>query len=90
MRGIQEYLFIYDMAAGGALLLLSYLSRQLGSALKIPPYYRAFYVSAAAVFAAFVLDTLQANNVMAVGTGFTLALRLSGGVLALAISLRYW
>lgn len=88
MNGIREFLFIYDIAAIMLMLLVSYLSRRLGEALKIPPYYRILYFTAFAVFAAFALETIFPSERL--GTGIPLAIRCSAGAIALVTTFRYW
>ncbi len=88
MSGIREFLFIYDIAAVMLMLLISYLSRRLGEALKIPRYYRILYLTAFAIFVAFTIETIFATGPW--GIEVPLTIRCSAGVVAFLATLRYW
>lgn len=90
MTHIGDYLFLYDIAAIALMLVLSYLSRRLGEALKIFPYYRVLYATSATVFAAFALDTLRFGAGLGGSRTLTMSLRCGAGLAALAVCLRYW
>jgi hypothetical protein len=73
------------------MLLVAHLSKQLGSALKIKPYYRILYGTAAIILAAGSIDIILS------ATGFTpgwqsaaFFLRCAGSALALLACFPYW
>ncbi|MBD3322549.1 MAG: hypothetical protein GF350_15715 [Chitinivibrionales bacterium] len=72
------------------MLLLSYLSRRLGDALKIAPYYRVLYATGVLVFIAFAIDTLQANIGFTIPPALPMIIRISAILIAFGICLRYW
>jgi hypothetical protein len=87
---IQNYLFVYDFSAIVIMVLLAQLSKGMGEALKIPPYFRLLYGSAGAVAVCFIFDTIHRNANIPFPDALTLAVRLIAGALALGVCLRYW
>lgn len=87
---IRDFLFIIDLSAVVLMVLVAYLSRRLGEALKIPPYYRILYVAAGAVFCAFVIDTLSINKTWPLPADLGMLVRSVAALAALLVALRYW
>jgi hypothetical protein len=86
----EQPLFFFDVAAVAMMLVLAYLSKRLGEAMRIKRYYTVFFATSGAVVAASGLETIPA----ALSLGFlnTLAnsLRFAAAGVALAVALRYW
>ncbi|MBD3420785.1 MAG: hypothetical protein GF398_11760 [Chitinivibrionales bacterium] len=82
---------VFDGSAIVLLLLLSYLSRRLGEALKIPPYYRILFISVALILLVMITEIIS----IAYQTHLTAAIALIiikciAGWAALFTCLRYW
>jgi hypothetical protein len=85
-----QSLFVFDIAAMVAMIVLANLSKRLGDALNTPPWYRLLYATTACVFAAFALDTFRESLHSEVLTLIAVGLRALAGVLALYALLQYW
>jgi hypothetical protein len=76
-----------------SMLILAYLSRKMGNALKIRPYYVILFVAAMVIAAASGIDAgMRAVTIMAspLISLVTLVMRVCAGVAALCVCLRYW
>ena len=83
-------LMLLDYSMVTAMLVLAYLSKRLGDALKIPRYYYLFFATAIAVVFSCGIDIVAAvANVPTWGT-VALTIRCGAGFVAFAVSLRYW
>lgn len=85
-----QSLFVVDMAMMFGMLVLADLSRRLGEALKVRPYYRLLYVTTAFVFVAFGIDTFRETLQYPVLNVVSMALRACAGALAVVVCLPYW
>ena len=84
-----ESILLFDVAAIGLMLLIAYLSRRLGDALKIPPYFRLLYLAVLCIIVASFIDIYkdtQNTSVLYLAN----ILRVSSGIGALAVCFRYW
>lgn len=83
-----------DIAMIIILLVLAYLSKRLGEALKTPPYYKLYYVGIVFVMISVLINTISINEVIAVIPEITktvpMGLRCVSGLLAVFASLQYW
>jgi hypothetical protein len=83
-------LYIFDISAILMMVILAYLSRRLGEALKITAYYKLLHITSVAVFAAFAIDTLpDPVRTQSIETA-AMAVRSAAGAVALLVTLRYW
>ncbi len=85
-------LIILDVAVSVIMAVLASLSQRLGEALKIPPFYRLFYLGIALIITG-AISGAAANAAGAAGDAmvqFSLAIRFVSGLLAVFASLRYW
>lgn len=87
---MQQSIFMVDIAMMIAMLVLANLSKRLGEALKVPPFYRILYVSATCVFAALAIDTFHATLQYPVLNLISMYTRAAAGVLACLTCLPYW
>jgi len=87
---LVEGLIVFDIASICIMMLISYLSKQLGGALKIPPYYRIFYVTSFIVFICAVLDSFHNALDFQYLTTITLSIRMVSGIVALIVCFPYW
>ena len=87
-------IIILDMATVVILSVLASLSKPLGDALKIRPYFRLFYLAAALVLFGSLLDSLSMDATFALSRGFSEvlsgALRLTAGLISVGVCQRYW
>lgn len=91
---IDQSLIFLDIAAVTIMLVLASLSRSLGEALKIPPYYGAFYAGVGAIVAALLVNATPVSGPGITDRGSSLIvpmlLRLIGGIVSAGACLRYW
>ena len=89
----RQSIFFFDVSAIIFMFVLAYLSKRLGEALKIPPWYKVLYGMAVLIIAASVLDVL--SGIMPVPSvpsilKISLFIRFLGGIVSCGIVLRYW
>ncbi|MBD3343829.1 MAG: hypothetical protein GF401_02050 [Chitinivibrionales bacterium] len=87
---LLKYLFVCDMAVILLMLLLSYLSRRLGEALKIAPYYRILYGTCMLIFIAFTIDTLHGSIGFTISETLPMIIRFAAILVAAGVCFRYW
>lgn len=85
-----QTLSLFDISAIVIIMLLSYLSRRLGQALKIPRYYYLMYLSVAAIASALMLESLMITAKVSLPILLPMALRCGASLIALVVCLRYW
>jgi hypothetical protein len=90
MALLFQALFLFDVSAIVLMVILAYLSKRLGEALKIPPYYRLFYATALLVLVASGLDTLEQTAHAGLLPKITMAVRAVSAAAALVVCLPYW
>lgn len=83
-------IFFFDVSVIIFMMVLSYLSSRLGEALKIPAYYKIFYVTSFIIICASALDIVSGVVPLTGITTISLFMRFVAGVLACAIGMRYW
>jgi hypothetical protein len=83
-------IILFDLSVLLIIAILSYLSKRLGDAMKTAPYYMVLYVAGAIVLIACGIDIASAVAAVSVPSLVALVLRCIGGILALAVALRYW
>ena len=83
-------LLLFDVSAMVSMIVLADLSRRLGEALKVPPYYRLLYAATALVFAEFSIDAFRESLQSPLLELLAAALRCAGGIAAFATCLPYW
>jgi hypothetical protein len=81
---------LFDCSMMSSMLILAYLSRKMGEALKIFPYYLILYAAALIVVAAGGIDIAVKAQAHGVSPEWPAILRCCAGAAALVISLRYW
>lgn len=85
-----HYLILFDIAAVMALMVIAYLSKSMGDALKIPPFYRVFHLTSIIIALAAIMDSIPKNALFPYSETISMALRCLAGILALPVCLRYW
>jgi uncharacterized membrane protein len=87
-------LFVLDVAASVMMLVLGSLSMRLGEALKIPRFYKLFYISVGCLLAASLFDAIYIDLAAPAHSHIHVilpsALRSAAGFIAVGICLRYW
>jgi hypothetical protein len=83
-------LILFDIAAVMAMMVVAYLSKNMGEALKIPPYYKILYVTAMFITFAAIADSVPRNILFPFSKTVTMGLRCAAGIIALPVCLRYW
>jgi hypothetical protein len=87
-------LLFIDAATAVIMLVLASLSKGLGNALKIRPYYRLLYFSAGLVLAASLMSAVYFDCAAAGKTCLVSiaapAARLTAGITAFFVCMRYW
>lgn len=85
-----ESLFFYDVSSIVIMIVLAYLSKRLGDALKVKPYYKLLYVTSFLVICSSGLDIVSGTVTVSAATVISMALRFSAGAIALGVCLKYW
>ena len=85
-----ETLLVFDISAALIMVLIAYLSKQLGAALKIRPFYKILYLTTGLVSAAAAIDLSGKSFTNANLILLTLGFRATAGVAALVVCLPYW
>jgi hypothetical protein len=73
-----------------AMMVIAYLSKSMGEALKIAPYYKILYLTSTLIVFAAVGDSIPYYMLFPFSKTVTLGLRFAAGALALPACLRYW
>ncbi len=87
---VPHSLILFDASAIIAMIIIAYLSRRLGEALKVKPYYRIFYVTSIFVALAAVLQTISNDIGINVPQSIPMLVRLASACIAFLVCLKYW
>lgn len=87
---ISVGLFLFDASAVISMIIVAYLSRRLGEALKVKPFYRILYVTAAVIAIVSVSEFFLNNAHVMISTSITSGIRFAAAILGFAVGLRYW
>ncbi len=83
-----------DIAVIIIFLVLAYLSKRLGEALKTPPFYKLFYVGAVVIAVTMVIQVFSMIIVTPIlsqiSDSVLMGMRFLSGFLAVVASLQYW
>jgi hypothetical protein len=83
-------MILLDCSVVISMLILAYLSKRLGNALKIRPYYLLFYCTAILIAVAAGIDIAAISFSVPHWPQFSLYLRGIAGSIAFGVCLRYW
>ena len=86
----EPTLVLFDCSMVLIMLVLAYLSKQLGDAMKTPPWYAAVYGAIVIVAVACGLDIIAGSFSFTLPSLVTLGMRLGAGIIALCVCIRYW
>ena len=87
---ILHAIFFFDIAAIMAMLVVASLSKTIGEALKIPPYYKLFYCTSILIAAAALADSLPSNAILSVPSVIPMILHCLAGLITIPVCQRYW
>ncbi len=88
---IYQSLFFFDLSAVILMAVLAYLSKRLGEALKIGPYYKILYATGILIVCAIVLDMVnEAVTLNLPISVISISMRFAAGVAAFLVCLKYW
>jgi hypothetical protein len=83
-------IILFDASAVVIMLIIAYLSRRIGEALKIKPYYRTLYLTSL-VIALTALGDIFLNDInIHINQIVPMGLRFASACTAFFVSLRYW
>lgn len=85
-----QTLFFFDFSLVMLMVILSYLSKRLGEALKIKPYYRILYLTSAIIVLAAALDIIAETIQNSTISLISITLRFASSAIAFLICLIYW
>jgi hypothetical protein len=83
-------LILFDIAAVMAMLVVAYLSKSMGEALKIPPYFRVLHFTSLLIAVAAIIDAVPKNRLFPYSETVSMVVRCLAGIIALPVCLRYW
>jgi hypothetical protein len=86
----EQPLFFFDATAVVMMLVLAYLSKRLGEAMHIRPYYIILFVTAALILAASGLETIPRPLSFEFIGPLANSLRFAASAAAFLVALRYW
>ncbi len=86
----MHFLFFFDIATMLLMLILAYLSKRLGEAMKIKAYYKILYCTAFLVLAATGIDFATTTLSFHISEYIPLVMRLLSSIAAFLVCLRYW
>lgn len=90
---MQNIVFL-DIAIIILFIVLAYLSKRLGEALKTPPLYKLFYAGVILIIVAVLINTISVNNLIPFVSEFfdtvSMAVRFGSCFLAIVVSMLYW
>jgi hypothetical protein len=86
----QHSLILFDASAVVIMVIIAYLSRRIGEALKIKPYYRILYLTSFVVALTALSDTMLNDINIHINQFILMGLRFVSAGTAFVVSLRYW
>jgi len=86
----EQPLFFFDVTSVTMMLVLAYLSKRLGEAMHVRPYYTLLFVTAALVVAAAGLETIPESLSFGFVSILANSMRFAAAAVAFVVTLRYW
>jgi hypothetical protein len=83
-------LILFDGSVMVIMIIAAYLSRRLGEALKIPPYYRLLYLTAIVIAVTAVGQTIGNDLNIRIAQSVPMVLRFVSALVAFLVCLKYW
>ncbi|HUI91294.1 MAG TPA: hypothetical protein VLX68_03505 [Chitinivibrionales bacterium] len=88
--GFTHYIVLFDASAVLLMVILIYLSRPLGVALKIPPWYRLLYVTSIVIAVTAISEIIGSDLGLHIPQSIPMLLRVVSAVVAFLVCLKYW
>jgi hypothetical protein len=85
-----QSIVLFDASAILIMVILAYLSRPLGVALKIPPYYRLLYLTSIVIALTAAGETIGNDLAIHIPQSIPMLLRFLSALLAFWVCLKYW
>ena len=89
-----QNLFFLDIAVVIILMIIAYLSKRLGEALKKPAFYKLFYIGATCIIAAAIVNTVATNRQFSLSNNvmnpISIVMRFLAGLISVFACLQYW
>jgi chromate transport protein ChrA len=85
-----QLILLFDISMVILMIILAYLSKRLGDALKIKPYYKGLFVTAFIIILASCFDFITTTLSQFSIPYLSLSLRFISGCTAFLICLKYW
>lgn len=85
-----QFIFLFDISTMLLMLILAYLSKRLGDAMKIKSYYKMLYFTAFLVATATGIDFVTKTFGFQFPLNISLIMRLISSITAFLICLKYW
>jgi len=86
----QHSLILFDASAVVIMIIIAYLSRRIGEALKIKPYYRILYLTSLIIALTALFDFILNDVNIHINQIVPMVLRFASACTAFFVSLRYW
>jgi hypothetical protein len=86
----MQFIFLFDISTILLMLILAYLSKRLGEAMKINSYYKMLYFTAFLIATATGTDFVTKTFCLQIPFFITLIIRLISSITAFLICLKYW
>ena len=83
-------IILFDASVVVIMLIIAYLSRRIGEALKIKPYYRILYLTSVVITLTALCDTILNDITIHINQIIPMGLRFAATCTAFLVSLRYW
>jgi hypothetical protein len=87
---IPHTLTLFDASAILTMIILAYLSRRLGEALKVPPLYRVLYLTSVFIAIAAIGETISNDIGVHIPQSIPMLVRLVSAGAAFLVCLKYW
>lgn len=86
----MHLIFLFDISTILLMLILAYLSKRLGDAMKIKSYYKMLYLTAFLIASASGTDFVTKTFSIHLPLYIPMLIRLVSSITAFLICLRYW
>jgi hypothetical protein len=83
-------LILFDASVVVIMIIIAYLSRRIGDALKIKPYYRILYLTSIVIALTALGDIILNDINIHIDPIVPIGLRFISACTAFLVSLRYW
>ena len=89
-----QNVFFLDLSVIIILMVIAYLSKRLGEALKTPPFYKLFYTGVVIIIVAAIFNTISSNRLFPITHNLyntiSMAMRFFSGFISVFACMKYW